>query len=85
MTIAYAFDSKIALGQFKKRKAANKGKQIDNSRLYAGSPMHYYCHFCGEPTETLPEGHMKAPKTTCDPCKLLRDHGLIDAQGEIVE
>jgi hypothetical protein len=85
MSIAYAFDTKIALEQFKKRKVANEGKQIDNSRLHAGSPMVYYCRFCGEHTETLPESHLKAPKTTCDPCKILRDHGLIDAKGNVVE
>jgi hypothetical protein len=84
-TTTYVFDSKIALEQFKKRKAANSGKQIDNSSLYAGSPMVYYCKFCGEHTQTLPESHIEAPKVVCDACKILRDHGLVDARGNVVE
>lgn len=74
---AYVFDTKLALEKYKERKLANKGKQIDNSSLYAGSPMHYYCRHCGAHTETLPECHIGRPKTVCDPCQILRDHGLI--------
>jgi hypothetical protein len=78
------FDSELALKQFKRRKTVNAEKQqVDNSSLYAGSPMHYYCRFCGDETETLPENHVTAPKTSCDPCKVLRDHGLIDAKGDV--
>lgn len=73
----YVFDSKLAMEQFEKRKAENAGKQIDNSRLYAGSPMHYYCRFCGCHTETLPESHWSRPSTVCDPCQILHDHGLV--------
>jgi hypothetical protein len=71
------FDSEVALKQFAKRKAVNKGKQINNASLPAGSSMYYYCKFCGEHTETLPESHFGAAKTICDPCKALNDHGLI--------
>lgn len=71
------FDKEIALEQFAKRKLANKGKQIDNSSLRAGSSMYYYCKFCGEQTDVLPESHWGTPKTVCDPCKVLNDHGLI--------
>lgn len=82
----YAFDAKLALEQFKKRKEANSKKErINNSSLPAGSPMYYYCALCGDHTETLPESHVKRPKTTCDPCKILRDHGLVDAHGRVVE
>lgn len=77
MSTAYVFDSKLAMEQYEKRKAANQGKQIDNSRFYAGSPMYYYCKFCGAHTETLPEGHFGRAKVVCDPCKILHDHGLI--------
>lgn len=75
--VVYQFDSKLALEQFEKRKKENEGKQVDNSSLRAGSPMYYYCKFCGDHTETLPETHFSRPKTVCDPCKILRDHGLI--------
>lgn len=71
------FDYKLALKQYHERKAANRGKQINNSSLYAGSPMYYYCKFCGVLTETLPESHLSRPKTICDPCKILHEHGLL--------
>lgn len=63
--------------QFKKRKAKWKGKQVNNASLYAGSPMYYYCKFCGCETDVLPESHWSAPKRVCDPCEILHDHGLI--------
>ncbi len=76
------FDPKIALEQFEKRKAENaKKEQIDNLKLRAGSPMYYYCKFCGEHTQTLPETHICAPKVICDPCQVLNDHGLIPRTG----
>lgn len=73
----FKFDAELALEQYNKRKAQHEGKQINNSSLPAGSPMYYYCRFCGCPTETLPESHMSAPKTKCDPCEALHIHGLI--------
>lgn len=78
-----AFDTTVAMGQYRKRRQANEGKEkIDNSRLYAGSPMYYYCKFCGDHTQTLPESHRERPKTVCDPCKPLREMGLIGPNGE---
>jgi CRISPR/Cas system-associated protein Cas10 (large subunit of type III CRISPR-Cas system) len=72
------FNTEVALAEYKKRKAENDKKtQIDNSALYAGSPMHYYCKHCGEPTETLPEAHMSRPKTVCDACQALVEHGVL--------
>ncbi len=69
---------KIALEQYKKRCKENKHNEgYDNSRAYAGSPMRYFCRFCCEPTETLPENHISRPKIICDPCKKLNDLGLI--------
>jgi hypothetical protein len=71
-------DLKVAMKQFSKRKKANsKKKQIDNASLYAGSPMYFYCKFCGEPTDTLPESYTCTPKTVCDPCEILHLNGLI--------
>lgn len=77
MEAVFKFDAELAMEQFRKRKAENQGKQIDNSSLPAGSPMYYYCRFCGAHTETLPETHWNAPKITCEPCKALHIHGLI--------
>jgi hypothetical protein len=49
----------------------------DNSRLYAGSPMHYDGVECGEPAGTLPEDHPGPSPTHCASC-LLRNAGLGD-------
>lgn len=76
--MTYQFDRKLAIENFVKRKKENTGKQTDNGSLYAGSPMYYYCKHCGVHTETLPELHFSIPKTVCDSCKPLVDHGLMD-------
>lgn len=70
-------DNDSALKDFYARREANVGKQIDNASLPAGSSMHYYCRFCGEKTETLPELHLRRPKLICDACKALYDQGLL--------
>ncbi len=70
------FDIKYAIEQFKKRKEENDGHQRDNATLPAGSPMYYYCRYCGIHTETLPETHMSTPKRVCDPCVVLKDNGF---------
>ena len=64
--------------QFEQRKKDNAGKQIDNSRLHAGSPMYFYCRHCGVQTEVCPEGYMWRPKRVCDDCEKLVAQGLID-------
>lgn len=72
------FNFALAMQQYRKRKAENDKKtRVDNSSLHAGSPMYFYCKFCGDPTCTLPEGYIGQPKKICDPCKILNDHGLI--------
>lgn len=72
-----------ALNAFRQRCEANKTRQqVNNASLPAGSPMYYYCKFCGDPTETLPEGHWGTPKTVCDPCQSLRTLGLLSPKGE---
>ncbi len=77
MSATFKFDADLAMQQYRKRKADNQGKEINNSSLPAGSPMYYYCKYCGAHTETLPECHMRAPKVVCDPCAPLRLHGLV--------
>lgn len=73
------FNTRVAVEQFVKRYVENESKKrVNNSDLHAGSPMYYYCRFCRVHTETLPETHYRAPKTICDPCKALKDHGLIE-------
>lgn len=77
------FNADVAVEQFKKRAALNKSKEkIDNSKLYAGSPMYYYCKHCGVQTEVLPESHVSRPKTVCTPCEALVAHGLLPLKNE---
>lgn len=72
-----SFDKTTAIETFISRYRDNQGKQINNSSLYAGSPMYYYCRHCGIHTETLPESHWGKPNTICEPCKALEMNGLI--------
>jgi len=71
-------DLKTAMKQFEKRKKKNsKEAKIDNSSLYAGSPMYFYCKFCDAQTDVLPECYIGKPKQICTPCEVLHIHGLI--------
>lgn len=46
--------------------------QINNSELYAGSPMYYYCIYCGVQTDVKPETwFLHPPKEVCDDCNSL--------------
>jgi hypothetical protein len=76
--MAIQFDKDLAISTFVERKTKNAGKQIDNSTLYAGSPMYYYCRHCECHTQTLSESHSGRPITVCTPCEALDVHGLID-------
>lgn len=49
----------------------NKPDHIDNSSLYAGSPMYYYCRDCGWLAVILPEAHREAPPRLCLECQYL--------------
>ncbi len=73
-----SYNLQVALAQFRNRKKANEGKEkIDNGRLYAGSPMYYYCHGCDDLVATLPESHLSCPPSHCVPCRFLLEHGLL--------
>ena len=64
-----------------RRERANKEGKIDNSTLYAGSPMYYYCTGCGLQSDVLPEEwdpRVTTPKKICDDCKELKDMGLLE-------
>ena len=75
----HTIDLDVAKEEFKRRYQENSGQQIDNSSLYAGSPMYYYCHGCCILVDTKPESwvHNPPPKH-CDACKILDEHGMID-------
>jgi hypothetical protein len=56
-------------------RVASQPTKIDNSRLYAGSPMYFYCDLCGHQTDVLPESYACVPKKHCDPClELKKEH-----------
>ena len=63
-----------------RRERASKEGKIDNSSLYAGSPMYYYCTGCGLQSDVLPEEwdpRVTTPKKICDDCKHLKDLDLL--------
>ncbi|MFA5870430.1 MAG: hypothetical protein WC842_00875 [Candidatus Paceibacterota bacterium] len=68
---------KFALEQLEKRRK-NKPEQIDNTSLYAGSPMYFYCKSCGHLADTLPESYISKPKDLCDECQALKDLGWLE-------
>ena len=61
----------------RKRRARKIGK-INNSALYAGSPMYFYCRFCGLESDVLPESYSGiTPRRVCDECQGLVTQGLL--------
>jgi hypothetical protein len=59
-----------------------KGVRIDNGYLTAGSPMYYFCSGCNCCVAVLEEawfGVQKQPPRYCLNCRLLEEHGLLDA------
>ncbi len=66
----------IALAALAKRKKENKNrKRIDNEKLYAGSPMYFYCRSCGAEF-SVPENYTSRPYD-CDACIELKEKGWI--------
>lgn len=62
-----------------RREASMQAGHINNSNLYAGSPMYYYCKYCGALTDTLPENWwVSLPKKICDDCQTLIELGWHD-------
>lgn len=52
----------------------NPVPQINNSRLYAGSAMYFYCQLCGYQSDKLPEEYVGLPKKHCEACLALKAH-----------
>lgn len=68
----------IALeGLRKRRAAAQTQKTINNSALYAGSPMYYFCIGCGLQNIVVPENWITKPEL-CTECKALKDCGWLE-------
>lgn len=63
-----------ALSKLKERRLASKTMpRIDNGKLYAGSPMYYYCICCGDLAAILPEAHLEPPPRLCPECQAMKD------------
>ena len=72
-------DKDIAIESFVRRyNKHSKEEKIDNSKLYAGSPMYFYCRGCTCHVATLPECYISPPPRYCDSCKVLVDHGILN-------
>jgi hypothetical protein len=68
-----------ALGERRKR-MMHEG-HIDNSELYAGSDMYYYCKYCGILSDQLPETWwLNPPSRICDHCQTLIEFGWHDGE-----
>lgn len=66
-----------ALAALASRRAANKDRvRVDDSRLPAGSPMHYECRACGE--ELVVPEHTVTPPKLCGECVALKDCGWLE-------
>jgi len=75
-----------ALDQFlRRRKYSYQIEKVDNSGLHAGSPMYFYCRFCGVPTEVLPEDYLFQPITCCSQCKGLQEEGWLEEAKRLAE
>lgn len=69
----------IALEKLAER-IKTKPTPVDNSSLYAGSPMFFYCKVCGHPSDTKDESYVTPPLKYCGPCQELKEAepGLTD-------
>lgn len=75
-----------AVQALKKRQEENKNKKrIDNSSLYAGSPMYYYCRLCFLHIATLPETHDGPSPKYCDDCQELLDAGWSESEKRFID
>ncbi len=77
MPLATTKGKEFALQKLAERRA-NKPKQIDNSSLYAGSPLYYYCIACGHVATLLPDEHWDPSTKLCDECRALKDCGWLE-------
>jgi len=77
MGLATEKGKEFALAALKKRREKNKDKKrVDNSSLYAGSPMYFYCITCGEEF-TVPESYTARP-SLCEECQALKALGWLE-------
>lgn len=74
MALATTRGKKAALVALAMRREDNKTRErVDNSRLYAGSPMHFDCLGCGADIQ-VPENYTTRPNL-CDEYQALKNLG----------
>ena len=56
---------------------ANPPEKINNSSLYAGSPMYFYCKVC-DGVIVLPESFICSVPKLCGECDFMQDMGWLD-------
>ena len=66
-----------------RRRLSPQIEKIDNQGLHAGSPMYFYCHHCGIPTEVLPEDFVFPPTLECSQCQGLKTEGWLESAIEM--
>ena len=76
MPLATLKGKDFALKALKERRD-NPPEKIDNSKLYAGSPMYFYCISCGHVSDVLPESYLCSPSKLCDECQALKNLGWL--------
>lgn len=62
----------MALGRLAAR-LTSKPTPVDNSALYAGSPMFFYCKLCGHLADQKPENYLTPPAKYCGACRELKE------------
>ena len=55
----------------------NQPEQKNNNLLPAGSPMYFYCKYCGHLSDTLPENYVTPPTKVCKDCREMVKAGLL--------
>ena len=75
--LATALGKEAALTALAVRREANKNrKRVDDSKLYAGSPMHFDCIGCGDEI-VVPEGYITKP-SMCPECEAMHVLGWLE-------
>jgi hypothetical protein len=77
MPLATTFGKEHALRALAERRAKNRDRQpIDNSSLYAGSPMYFGCIACNA-VIAVPESYITRPTLCCE-CEAMNELGWLE-------
>lgn len=77
MALATTQGKEVALKALAERRKQNETRnRVDNSRGYAGDPMHFDCITCGGDIVVL-ESYIERPKL-CRECEALKEVGWLE-------